>query len=492
MISIPLHWQILAGMLLGAAAGLMLNASVSQRQSSMPEHRLPDGLRAVEFFDSPNRIEIREIADDGSVRQWVVDPSRRQPQSFASLESLRLAEPQRFEDFQRYGRSWARWLGDGARRLGGLFLRMLQMVAVPLIVTSLVTGVLGLDRAEQLGQMFLGTLTYFIVTTLLAILVGLLLVNLIQPGMQGGPQTAQDGETTVTAGNLAETLLAQLEAMIPTNPFAALAEGHFLSIISFSLLFGIFTLLVGGRSADVLRSFFEAALEVLMRMTMAIIRLCPAGVLLLMLYVTATQGWDVFRSLAWYMTTVLAALGVHAVVVLPMIVWFVARKHPGSFARAMSPALLTAFSSASSNSALPLTLANVQQRAGISHRVGSFVLPLGATINMDGTAIYQAVAVVYIGQLHYGFSLPLAQQIIVMFTTLLASIGTAGIPHAGLVMMVIILQSVGLPIELQGLILAVDRVLDMCRTGVNVWSDACGCAVIERFQPVKVPSTAQH
>ncbi len=491
MTSIPLHWQILAGMLLGAAAGLMLSATVSQRQSSLPEERLPAGVRAVEFFDSTNRIEIRQVARDDSVRRWVVDPTGREPQSFTSLESLRQVEPQRFEDFQRYGRSWARWLGDGSRRLGGLFLRMLQMVAVPLIVTSLVTGVLGLDRVEQLGHMFVGTLTYFILTTLLAILVGLLMVNLIQPGIHGGQQIVHDGEATSTAANLAETLLTQLEAMIPTNPFAALAEGHFLSIISFSLLFGIFTLLVGGRSVEVLRPFFEAALAVLMSMTMAIIRLCPLGVLFLMLYVTATQGWEVFRSLAWYMTTVLAALGVHALVVLPAIVWFVARRSPGKFARAMSPALLTAFSSASSNSALPLTLANAQQRAGISHRVGSFVLPLGATINMDGTAIYQAVAVVYIGQLHHGFSLPLSQQIIVLFTTLLASIGTAGIPHAGLVMMVIILQSVGLPIELQGLILAVDRVLDMCRTSINVWSDACGCAVIERFQPVKLPSTAQ-
>lgn len=491
MTSIPLHWQILAGMVLGAIAGLMLSASVSQRRSSLPEDRLPAGVRAVEFFDSTNRIEIRQVAQDGTVRRWVVDPSRRHPQSFASLESLRQAEPQLFQDFQRHGRSWARWVGDGSRRLGGLFLRMLQMVAVPLIVTSLVTGVLGLDRAEQLGRMFLGTLAYFIATTLLAILVGLLMVNLIRPGMHGSQQTAFEGEATMIAGNLAEILLTQLEAMIPINPFAALAEGHFLSIISFSLLFGIFTLLVGGRPAEVLRPLFEAALAVLMSMTMAIIRICPAGVLFLMLYVTATQGWEVFRSLAWYMTTVLAALGVHALVILPMIVWFIGRKHPGRFARAMSPALLTAFSSASSNSTLPLTLSNIQQRAGISHRVGSFVLPLGATINMDGTAIYQAVAVVYIGQLHHGFNLPLAQQIIVLFTALLASIGTAGIPHAGLVMMVIILQSVGLPIEMQGIILAVDRVLDMCRTGVNVWSDACGCTVIERLQSTSLPSTVQ-
>ena len=492
MRSIPLHWQIVGGMLIGAAVGLTLNASVSDRQSHLPESQLPDGVREVAFRDSTSRIDIRLVSEDGAIRHLVVDPSRREPESFASLEALRQAEPEVFDGFQRYGRSWARWVGDGARRLGGLFLRMLQMVAVPLIVASLVTGVLGLDRAEQLGRMFVCSLGYFVTTTLLAILTALLLVNLIQPGLHGSDQTLVSQQAAPVSANLAEILVAQIEAMIPTNPIAALADGQFLSIISFSLLFGIFTLQVGGRSAEVLKEWFEAVLAVLMRMTLAIVRLCPAGVLFLMLYVTATQGWDVFRSLGWYLLTGFLALGLHAIVVLPAIVWFVGRRNPYAFVRAMSPALLTAFSSASSNSTLPLTLANVQQRAGVSHRVSSFVLPLGATINMDGTAIYQTVAVLFIGQLYHGFSLPLSQQVVVTFTALLASIGTAGIPHAGLVMMVIILQAVGLPVEMQGIILAVDRVLDMCRTCVNVWSDACGCAVIDRLQPGGDGATADY
>ncbi|MCA9165724.1 MAG: dicarboxylate/amino acid:cation symporter, partial [Planctomycetales bacterium] len=202
----------------------------------------------------------------------------------------------------------------------------------------------------------------------------------------------------------------------------------------------------------------------------------------LMMYVTATQGTAVFVSLFWYMLAVVLALGVHACIVLPLIVKFVAKRSPLEFARAMSPALLTAFSSASSNGTLPLTLTSVEQRAGVSNRVSSFVLPLGATINMDGTALYEAVAVLFIGQLYRGEMLPLSQQIVVALTALLASVGAAGIPHAGLVMMVIILQAVGLPVEMQGIILAVDRVLDMCRTSVNVWSDSCGCAVVARFE----------
>ena len=168
-------------------------------------------------------------------------------------------------------------------------------------------------------------------------------------------------------------------------------------------------------------------------------------------------------------------------IVLPMILAFIARRDPLGYAQALSPALLTAFSSASSNGTLPLTLTCVEQRAGISNRVSSFVLPLGATINMDGSALYEVVAVLFIAQFS-GVDLSLVDQIVVAVTALLASIGAAGIPHAGLVMMVIILQAVGLPTESQGLIIAVDRVLDMCRTAVNVWSDSCGCAVIARFE----------
>ena len=182
------------------------------------------------------------------------------------------------------------------------------------------------------------------------------------------------------------------------------------------------------------------------------------------------------------MVTVLAALAVHALITLPLILWFLGGRNPWEYAKAVSPALLTAFSSASSNGTLPLTISCVEQRAGIRNRISSFVLPLGATINMDGTALYEAVAVLFIAQIYYDGNLPFAQQIIVAITALLASVGAAGIPHAGLVMMVVILHAVGLPVHMLGLILAVDRILDMCRTSVNVWSDSCGCVVVARLE----------
>jgi Na+/H+-dicarboxylate symporter len=361
---------------------------------------------------------------------------------------------------------------------------MLKMVAIPLIVTSLVTGVVGLGQADRLGRMFGRTLVYYVATSMLAIVTGLVMVNLIRPG--SGHAAAVEAAAPLAASraegkSLGAVLFEQLETMIPPNPFAALAEGNFLSIIAFSILFGVFAILVGGKTAKLIAEFAEASFEVMMRMTMAVIQLAPFGVLFLMLSATASQGAAVFASLGLYMAAVACALAFHAIITLPAIVKFVARRDPWEFARAMSPALLTAFSSASSNGTLPLTMTCAEERAGVSNRVTSFVLPLGATVNMDGTALYEAVAVLFIAQ-YSGIDLSLAQQVIVAFTALLASVGAAGIPHAGLVMMVIILQAVGLPTESQGLIIAVDRVLDMARTSVNVWSDACGCAVVGRFE----------
>jgi Na+/H+-dicarboxylate symporter len=282
-------------------------------------------------------------------------------------------------------------------------------------------------------------------------------------------------------------MFEQLENMIPTNPFQAAVEGQFLSIISFTLAVGIFTLLIGGKTAETITNFANASFAVMMKMTEAIIRLAPLGVLFLMFSATAGQGLTVFGTLGWYMLTVIIALALHGLVVMPLILKFVARRNPLEYAKAMSPALFMAFSSASSNGTLPLTMTCAEERGRISNRVTSFVLPLGATVNMDGTALYEAVAVLFIAQLTPGIELTLAQQVIVAFTALLASIGAAGIPHAGLVMMVIILQAVGLPTEAQGLIIAVDRVLDMARTSINVWSDSCGCAVVASFEPTQEP-----
>ncbi|MCA9016875.1 MAG: dicarboxylate/amino acid:cation symporter, partial [Planctomycetaceae bacterium] len=295
--------------------------------------------------------------------------------------------------------------------------------------------------------------------------------------LPGGNGSLSSGQESISS-----IFLEMIDRLIPTNIIHSLGEGEFLSIISFSMLAGIFILLVGGKHAKVMTDFFQAGFEVMMRMTMFIISLAPIGVLAFMVYAVSSQGIEIFKTLGWYMAAVFLALLIHAVVILPCFLKFVAQRSPLEFARAMSPALMTAFSTASSNGTLPLTMSCVEENAEISNEVSSFVLPLGATINMDGTALYEAVAVLFIAQAYTGEVMPLSQQLVVAITALLASIGAAGIPHAGLVMMAIVLQAVGLPLEAQGVIIAVDRVLDMCRTSVNVWSDSCGCAVIERYR----------
>ncbi|MEZ4340205.1 MAG: dicarboxylate/amino acid:cation symporter [Sandaracinaceae bacterium] len=376
--------------------------------------------------------------------------------------------------------------------LGGLFLSLLKMIVVPLIITSLITGVTGLGDPRTLGRLGLRTFGYYMLTSALAIVVGIVVVNLVQPGVGidldvltadvEAPAAVADAETS-----LGVILWNQLTGMIPTNPVHATAEGDMLPVIFFSLLFGLFISITGGEHGDRMRQFFESAFAVMMRMTMFIIALAPFGVFGFMLFAAAGSGLPAFAALGKYMITVALGLAFHAFVTLPLLLAFLARRSPIEFAKAMGPALLTAFSTASSNATLPLTMSSIEERAGVSNQVSSFVLPLGATVNMDGTALYEAVAVLFIAQA-YGMDLSLSQQIVVAVTALLASVGAAGIPHAGTVMMVVVLGAVGLPAEAVGLILAVDRVLDMCRTTVNVWSDATAAAVVARFDDAPAPA----
>ncbi len=376
--------------------------------------------------------------------------------------------------------------------VGGLFLSLLKMIVVPLIITSLITGVTGIGDPRKLGWLGARTFGFYLLTSALAITVGILVVNLIQPGVgieldvltadAAAPAVVADAETS-----LAAILWNQLTGMIPTNPVHATAEGDMLPVIFFTLLFGLFISITGGEHAQRLRELFEAGFAVMMRMTMFIIALAPFGVFGFMLFAAAGSGLSAFAALGKYMLTVALGLAIHAFVTLPILLAVLARRSPLAFYKAMGPALLTAFSTASSNATLPLTMTNIEERAHVPNHVSSFVLPLGATVNMDGTALYEAVAVLFIAQA-YGMDLTLAQQIVVAVTALLASIGAAGIPHAGTVMMVVVLDAVGLPAEAVGLILAVDRVLDMGRTTVNVLSDSTAAAVVARFDAEGTPA----
>jgi len=374
------------------------------------------------------------------------------------------------------------------KEIGDVFLSLLKMLVVPLIFSSLVSGVTNLGGGSgDLGRLGGATFGYYLLTSLLGITTGIAVVNLVQPGKGADLLTLEktaEGEVqpdvvSEGGGSIGEILWRQLTGMIPENPAQALAEGDMLPIIFFAIVFAVF-LNRAGEAGKRLSSAFDDLFQVMMKMTLFVIRLAPVGVFGFMLYAAAGKGLDAFVALGWYALTVFLALVIHAHVTLPLLLWVLGRRSPWAYVKALTPALLTAFSTASSNATLPLTMTAVEDRAGIDHRVSSFVLPLGATVNMDGTALYEAVAVLFIAQV-YGSDLSLGQQVVVALTALLASVGAAGIPHAGTVMMVVVLEAVGLPLSGVGLILAVDRILDMCRTAVNVWSDATASAVIARL-----------
>ena len=366
------------------------------------------------------------------------------------------------------------WMGD-------LFLRALKMIIIPLILTSIVSGVSSIGDAQNLGRLGLKTVTYYISTSLFAIVTGLVFVNLIQPGVGADLGLKKEvPELAAASGNLWDIILR----MIPTNIFEALVSFDILAIIVFSILIGFFITRIEFKQKEFLATLFNSGFEVMMKLTHFIIRFTPLGILGIVVGVVAGQKEnlvEILGSLGKYFGTVLLGLIIHATITLPLILRVVGRVNPRKHFQAMTTPLLTAFSTRSSSATLPLTIDAVENNTGVSNKISSFVLPLGATINMDGTALYECVAAMFIAQA-YGIEISFLQQMIVVFTALLASIGAAGIPMAGLVMISVILTAVGLPLEGVGLILAVDPFLDMCRTSVNVWSDSCGAAAIAKTE----------
>ncbi len=378
---------------------------------------------------------------------------------------------------------------EAFRFVGTLFLNALKMLIVPLIAASIITGIAGIGSSGKLGRLGGKTLLYYAVSSLVAILIGLAVVNAIAPGTVDG-QPAKDligftaDPTEVeqkVAGRGVQDVAEVFLRMVPTNIVAAAAEGQMLGLIFFSLLFGFFMTKIGEPYAEAQYNFWQGLFETMMLITDWVMKFAPLGVFALVAMVIADTGFSAFRPLGWFFITVLLALAVHFFVALPLALKVVGGVNPIRHYRAMSPALLTAFSTASSSATLPLTMECVEKNAGVSNRTTSFVLPLGATVNMDGTALYECVAAIFIAQA-YGLQLGLAEQFTIVVVALLTSIGVAGIPAASLVAISIILATIGLPAEGIGLILAVDRILDMCRTSVNVFSDSCGAVLIGRFE----------
>jgi len=375
------------------------------------------------------------------------------------------------------------WLGD-------VFVQALNMIIVPLVFTSLVNGVSSIGTGRELGRIGLKTILYYMSTSLIAIFIGLFLVNLIQPGVGAD----LGGATSRTLPQIADAQTAESIALrllldfIPKNVVDDMAAGEMLGIIGFSILLGIAIAHSPPEIRRRGRKGFDTAFEIMMVMTGFIIRFVPIGVLGLVTRATAESGFSTFVTMGKYMITIALGLCLHAFVVLPLLLLLVGRINPWTHFRNMIEPLITAFSTSSSSATLPITLRTIEDTVGVSNRVTSFVIPMGATVNMDGTALYECVGAIFIAQV-LGYPLDLATQITIVVTALAASIGAAGIPSAGLVMIFIILKAIGLTspetMTIVGVMLAIDRPLDMMRTAVNVFSDSCGAALIGKSEGEK-------
>ncbi len=360
--------------------------------------------------------------------------------------------------------------------LGDVFIALLKMIIVPLVFTSVFVAVLGLGDITKFRDMGLKTIAYYFSTTALAVLVGLVLVVVLEPG-KGEEVVHRTAEMLKVKELTFEDVVWNI---IPTNPINSFAEGKVLQIIFFAVLLGLATLAISKEKLTHVYNVFDGVNDGLINLTKWIVKLTPLGVFALVGFMVADMGIGVFISLWKYALTVILGLLIHAFVTLPLLAFLLGGYNPYRYFLKVREAPLLAFSTASSAATLPVSMQVAEEKGKVRKETAGFVLPLGATINMDGTALYESVAAVFIANI-YGVELSLSQLFIIFTTATLASIGAAAIPGAGLVMLTLVLSSVGIPLEGIGLIIAIDRFLDMLRTATNVWGDLNGAKIIDRF-----------
>jgi len=379
--------------------------------------------------------------------------------------------------------------------VGQLFLNALKMLIVPLIASSIALGVAGLGNTDSLGSMGFKTALVYVLTSTTAIVTGLIIVNLVQPGMADGQPVgdmlaltgnADEIQTRLAGRGLGEIPQMLLRA-VPQNILAAAAANEMLALIFFSAVFGYFMSQIEHELAETMYRFTSAVFETMLLVTHWVMNFAPYGVFGLVAAVVAKTGFDAAGPLVTFSAAVLAALIIHMFLSLPLFVRVIARRSPVKLFKTVAPALLTAFSTSSSSATLPVTMDNLETRAGVPNKYTSFVLPLGATVNMDGTALYECMAAIFIAQA-YGLDLSFTTQFLIVTIALITSIGVAAVPSASLVAIAIILTAIGLPVEAIGVLLVFDRILDMSRTASNVFGDACATVIGSRLQGEELPT----
>ncbi len=495
---LALHWQIIIGLVAGIVVGLIINLGwTNGTWAAMGVDNVPAFLDKNDAAMVPVTMQgsesLEAIPDQATIRARAEaadrpDLAERKPLSLTEAEATALGLNMKpANENANFLAHTARFVRNLNLFVGDLFMRCLRFIAVPIVLFSLIVGVSTLNNLTKLSRIGGKTIAIYLVTTAVAISIGLLIANVARPGKFVPPETserlladykdaADSGVATATA---AEGLNAwdRLVDLIAANPFAAIAEGNMLQIVFLALLIGIGLSLILPSEAKPVVDFCDGMTKAVIKLVELLMLTAPIAVFALIVKVVADLGLEVLGALAVYSLCVVGGLALMIFAVYPLVLRIFTKVGPGRFYKAIAPAQLLAFSSASSSATLPVTMECVEKRLGVSDEVSSFVLPLGATINMDGTALYQGVAAVFIAQL-YGMNLDLGQQLAIVGTATLASIGTAGVPGAGVVMLVIVLQSVNVPLEGIAAILGVDRLLDMCRTTCNITGDAMVATVV--------------
>jgi Na+/H+-dicarboxylate symporter len=452
---LALHWKILIGLTLGVLVGVAINQ--------------------LWTADTWSALGVNEPASFIKAGQAMADSKAQ-------------GGPNEGAGFVAHAAVFVRNLND---TLGKLFMTGLRFIAVPIVLFSLAAGVASLNDSARVGRIGLRTMSLYIATTAFAIVIGLTLANVLAPGegfpdelreqLRAAEQANADSRIGAAQTQQSRSKWAWVLDIFPSNPFAAMAQGNTLQVVIVGLLVGVALTMIPKKSSAPVVAVFEGMTQVTIKIVELVLLLAPYAVFALIVAVVADLGLGVLRTLLGYCLTVVAGLVIVMYVEYPLLLRLFTPVGFVRFFKAISPAQLLAFSSSSSGATMPVTMECVEKRLGVAEDVTSFVIPIGATINMDGTALYQGVAAVFIAQM-YGMDLSLSDQLTIVLTTTLASIGTAAVPGVGIVMLVLVLESVGIPLEGIAVILGVDRILDMCRTTVNVTGDCMVAAVVAHHE----------
>lgn len=476
----PLHLQILLALILGAAFGSIFSIDKKllivsyEKNSKLVEKEISNWSSITFFDDQQNLLKKFKTLDQAEIIRYYESKLKKLPASLLVVNyGTRTDTISNIKTISK-----KETIASQIRPIGSIFIRLLSFLAIPLVIASLIVGAASINDIKKLGRIGIKTLTLYLTTTAVAITIGLTVANLIAPGNRIDQvskdhliASSSDLNTDSITENIDIDIIDFFVNIVPENPMRAIAEGNMLQIVFFAVMFGITLTFIKRKHSDTVLSFFKGVSETMIKMVNFIMLIAPYGVFALIAATIADFGYSILQTLIWYIFTVIFGLLCQMFLLYPMIIKFIGKYSPFKFYMAMRNAMAIGFSTSSSAATLPVTFNAVEKKIGVPKQISGFVLPLGATINMDGTALYQGVAAVFIAQV-YGIDLGIAEQLTIVLTAVLASIGTAPVPGVGIIMLVMILQSINLPPQGIALILGVDRILDMMRTTTNVAGDA--------------------